>query len=141
MEKTLAMIKPDAIEMNATGEIIKMIEEKNFKIKAMKMTRLTKKTAGEFYSIHKDKPFFESLVKFMISGPVIAMILEGEDVIKKYRELMGATDFKKAEQGTIRKKFGTAIEKNAVHGSDSEENAKKEIAFYFSVQEQLSING
>ncbi|MGM0418311.1 MAG: nucleoside-diphosphate kinase [Thermodesulfobacteriota bacterium] len=139
MKKTLAMIKPDAIEMNATGEIIKMIEEKNFKIKAMKMTRLSKKTAEEFYSIHKDKPFFESLVEFMISGPVIALILEGENVIINYRNLMGATDFKKADQGTIRKKFGTAIEKNAVHGSDSEENAQKEIAFFFSVQEQLKI--
>lgn len=135
---TLGMIKPDAIEQNVIGEIIKMIEDKNIKIKAIKMTRMTKEVAEEFYRVHDDKPFFDSLVEFMISGPVIPMILEGENVIENYRKLMGATDFKNADEGTIRKRFGTAIEKNAVHGSDSPENAVNEIAFFFSKEEQIN---
>ncbi|MDY0362458.1 MAG: nucleoside-diphosphate kinase [Desulforegulaceae bacterium] len=138
-EKTLGMIKPDAVEKNAIGEIISMIENKNIKIKAVKMTRLTKKSAEEFYFVHKGRPFFNDLVKFMISGPVIPMILEGENVIIEYRNLMGSTNFTKAEEGTIRKKFGSAMEKNAVHGSDSPENAQKEISFFFSAHEELLI--
>ncbi|MGE4520844.1 MAG: nucleoside-diphosphate kinase [Desulfobacteraceae bacterium] len=139
IEKTLGMIKPDAVEKNAAGQIISMIESKNIKIRAIKMTRLTKKSAEEFYLIHKGKPFFDQLIEFMTSGPVIPMVLEGENVISEYRKLMGATDFTKAEEGTIRKKFGTAMEKNAVHGSDSPENAEKEISFFFSTHEELSI--
>lgn len=138
-EKTLGMIKPDAVAKNAVGEIISMIEKQNIKIKALKMTRLTKKSAEEFYMVHKGKPFFDQLVEFMTSGPVIPMILEGENVILNYRELMGATDYTKAKEGTIRKKFGTAMEKNAVHGSDSLENAHKEISFFFSTHEELGI--
>ncbi|MDY0132698.1 MAG: nucleoside-diphosphate kinase [Desulforegulaceae bacterium] len=138
-EKTLGMIKPDAVEKNAIGKIISMIEDESIKIKAIKMTRLTKKSAEEFYSVHKEKPFFSQLVEFMTSGPVVPMILEGENVIQKYRELMGETDFTKAKKGTIRKNFGSAMEKNAVHGSDSPENAKKEISFFFSTQEELGI--
>lgn len=139
MEKTLGMIKPDAVEANVVGEIIKMIEANDIKVKNIKMTQLTKKSAQAFYDVHQDKPFFDSLVDFMISGPVIPMILEGENVIAKYRELMGATDFKNAKEGTIRKKFATAIEKNAVHGSDSLENAKREINFFFSTEEQVNL--
>ncbi len=138
-ERTLGMIKPDVIMQNVSGEIIKMIEENGITIKNLKKTRMTKKTAEAFYEIHKDKSFFDSLVEFMISGPVIPMILEGENVIKNYRKLMGATDYRKAEENTIRKKFGTAMEKNAVHGSDSPENADKEISFFFSKEEQLLI--
>ena len=140
IQQTLGMIKPDAINKNIIGEIIKMIEEKEIKIKAIKMTKMTKKTAESFYSIHKGKPFFESLVDFMISGSVIPMILEGEDVIARYRELMGATDFKKADKNTIRHRFGTTIEKNAVHGSDSIENAEIEINFFFSKEEQIALD-
>lgn len=138
-QKTLGMIKPDAVEKNAIGEIIAMIENKNIKIRAIKMTRLTKKSAEEFYSVHKGKPFFNDLVDFMTSGPVVPMILEGENVITEYRKLMGSTDFTRAEEGTIRKKFGSAMEKNAVHGSDSPENAKNEISFFFSAHEELGI--
>lgn len=137
-QKTLGMIKPDAVKANVVGEIIKMIEDKGIKIKAMKMTKMTKKVAKEFYNVHADKPFYDSLVDFMISGPVIPMILEGENVIENYRKLMGATDFNKADDGTIRKRFGTAIEKNAVHGSDSKENAAIETAFFFSKEDQIN---
>lgn len=138
-ELTLGIIKPDAVSKNKIGEIIKMIEDSGLKIKAMKVTRLTKKTAQEFYSVHKERPFFDSLVDFMIQGPVVPMILEGENAIAEYRKLMGATDFTQAEEGTIRKKYATSIESNAVHGSDSSENAEIEMRFFFSGEEAINI--
>ena len=138
-ELTLGIIKPDAVSKNKIGEIIKMIEDSGLKIKAMKVTRLTKKTAQEFYSVHKERPFFDSLVDFKIQDPVVPMILEGENAIAEYRKLMGATDFTKAEEGTIRKKYATSIESNAVHGSDSSENAEIEMRFFFSGEEAINI--
>lgn len=135
MEQTLAIIKPDAVAINAKGEIIKRIEMKGFKIKAMKMLRLSREMAEEFYDVHRGKPFYDELNSFMISGPIIAMVLEKENAIKDWRELMGATDFRKADAGTIRRDFGSAMEKNAVHGSDASETAAKEISFFFSMLE------
>lgn len=135
MEQTFAIIKPDAVEINATGEIIKRIQSNGFKIKAMKMLRLSREMAEEFYDVHRGKPFYDELNSFMISGPIVAMVLEKENAIKDWRELMGATDFRKAAEGTIRRDFGSAMEKNAVHGSDAPETAAKEISFFFSSME------
>jgi nucleoside-diphosphate kinase len=136
-EQTLSIIKPDAVERNLIGEILKRIEEAGLKIKALKMLHLTKKQAEGFYEVHKEKPFFDSLTDYMSSGPVVVAVLEGEDAIKRYRELMGATNPKEAKEGTIRKDFALDIEKNSVHGSDSEENAKKEISYFFNRLEVL----
>lgn len=136
---TLGIIKPDAVKQNVIGEIIKMIEESGIKVKALKLTKLTRETASEFYLVHRDRTFFDSLVEFMISGPIVPMVLEGENVIEKYRKLMGATDHTKADKGTIREKFGTAMEKNAVHGSDSPENAEIEIGFFFTKEELIKV--
>ncbi|WP_027358588.1 nucleoside-diphosphate kinase [Desulforegula conservatrix] len=135
MQKTLALIKPDAVAINATGEIIKRIQTKGFRIKAMKMTRLSLEIAEDFYDVHKGKPFYDDLNSFMISGPIVAMVLEKENAIKAWRDLMGATNFKEAAEGTIRKDFGSAMEKNAVHGSDAPETAAREISFFFSKME------
>lgn len=135
MEQTFAIIKPDAVKINATGEIIKRIQSNGFKIKAMKMLRLSREMAEEFYDVHRGKPFYDELNSFMISGPIVAMVLEKENAIKDWRELMGATDFRKAAEGTIRRDFGSAMEKNAVHGSDAPETAAKEISFFFSRME------
>lgn len=135
MEQTFAIIKPDAVEINATGEIIKRIQSNGFKIKAMKMLRLSREMAEEFYDVHRGKPFYDELNSFMISGPIVAMVLEKENAIKDWRDLMGATDFRKAAEGTIRRDFGSAMEKNAVHGSDAPETAAKEISFFFSSME------
>ncbi len=132
MERTLAIIKPDAVSKKVVGKIIQRIEEEGIKIVAMKMIKMTKEQAKGFYHVHKEKPFFESLTDFMSSGPCIVMVLEGEDVIERYRRLMGETDSKKAKPGTIRREFGTDIEKNAVHGSDSKESADFEIRYFFS---------
>ncbi len=132
MERTLSIIKPDGVARGIIGEIIKRLEDNKIKIIAMKMLRMTKAQAEGFYAVHKERPFFESLTDFMTSGPVVAMVLEGENVIEKYRELMGATDFKDAAEGTIRKDFATDIEKNVVHGSDSPETAAFEIGYFFN---------
>lgn len=137
MEQTLSIIKPDAVAKNKIGEILAMIEANGLKIIAAKLMRLTKQKAEEFYSVHKGKPFYDSLVNFMISGPIFVSILEGEEAIAKYRKLMGPTDFKKAEKNTIRARFATDIEKNAVHGSDSKESAKNEIFCIFKPDEIL----
>lgn len=137
MEQTLAIIKPDAVEANAKGEIIKRIEKKGFKIKAMKMLRLTMESSEAFYDVHRGKPFYDALNSFMTSGPVVAMVLERDNAIKEWRNLMGATDFRQAAEGTIRRDFGSAMEKNAVHGSDSPETAASEIAFFFSRLEMV----
>jgi nucleoside-diphosphate kinase len=131
IERTLAIIKPDAVSRHLTGEIIKRYEQQGFKILAMKMIKITKAQAEGFYFVHKKRPFFESLANFMAGGPVVVMVLEGEDVIKRYRELMGATHPKEAAPGTIRRDFGTDIEHNVVHGSDSRESAEFEIGFFF----------
>jgi len=132
MERTLSIIKPDGVARGIIGEVIKRLEDNKIKIIAMKMLRMTKAQAEGFYAVHKERPFFESLTDFMTSGPIVAMVLEGENVIDKYRELMGATDYKEAADGTIRKDFATDIEKNVVHGSDSPETADFEIGYFFN---------
>ena len=131
-EKTLSIIKPDATSRNITGEINSIIEKSGLCIVAQKRLKLNKETAGKFYEVHKDRPFFNDLVDFMISGPVIAQVLRGENAVKLNRDIMGATNPKEAEKGTIRNEFAESIEANSVHGSDSLENAKYEIAFFFA---------
>ncbi len=133
--RTLVLLKPDAGERNLVGEIISRFEKKGFKIVAMKRLKLSEEQAREFYSVHKGKHFYESLVSYIISGPVLALVLEGDNIISQVRELMGSTDPRKAAEGTIRKDFGISIEKNTVHGSDSEESAAKEIPIIFSEDE------
>ena len=137
MERTLAIIKPDAIQRGLVGEVIKRIEAEGFKIIKLKMFKLSKKEAEGFYQVHRDKPFFDSLTDFMSSGPCIVMVLEGDGVIERWRKVMGATDYRKAEEGTIRRQYATDIEKNIVHGSDSEESAAFEIGYFFSGLELL----
>ena len=132
MERTLSIIKPDGVQRKLIGEVVKRLEQKNLKIVAMKMLHMTKKQAQGFYDVHRQRPFFESLTDFMSSGPAIVMVLEGDNAIARYRELMGATDFKEAAEGTIRKEFATDIEKNVVHGSDSPETASFEISYFFN---------
>ena len=131
-EKTLSIIKPDATSRNITGEINSIIEKSGLCIVAQKRLKLNKETAGKFYEVHKDRPFFNDLVNFMASGPVVVQVLEGNNAISLYRKVMGATNPEEAEIGTIRKEFALSIEANSVHGSDSIENAVKEIAFFFS---------
>lgn len=131
MERTLSIIKPDAVHDNVIGKIDAQIEAAGLSIVAVKMTRLSKKQAGDFYEVHKDKGFYDYLIAFMTSGPAIVQVLEGEDAIKKYRKVMGATMFGEAEPGTIRANFATSNAHNAVHGSDSVENAQREIGFFF----------
>ena len=132
LKKTLSIIKPDAIDSKFQGKILDFLEDKGFKIIAQKKIKLTKSQAEAFYEIHKDKPFFNELVEFMISGEISVQVLESEDAISYYRKVMGNTDPNKADEGTIRKLYGTNIQCNAVHGSDSEENANNEISFFFS---------
>lgn len=131
-QRTLSIIKPDGVARNLIGEVVRRLEAADIKIMAMKMIKITKEQAKGFYRVHEGKPFYESVTDFMSSGPSVVMVLEGENVIKKYRNLMGATNYKEAEEGTIRREFATDIEKNVVHGSDSEENAHFEIGFFFS---------
>ena len=132
MERTLSIIKPDGVSRGLIGEVIKRFEANGIKIVAMKMVQLTLKDAQAFYAVHKERPFFGSLTDFMTSGPIVPMILEGENVIEKNRTLMGATNYKDAAEGTIRRDFATDIEKNIVHGSDSPETAAVEMAFFFN---------
>jgi nucleoside-diphosphate kinase len=134
MEKnlTFAMIKPDAVEKNAIGAILKMINDAGFVIKAMKYTRLEASQASMFYEVHKGKPFYDGLVEFMSSGPIVAMILEKENAVEEFRTLIGSTNPENAAPGTIRRLFATNVQKNAVHGSDSDENANIESDFFFS---------
>jgi nucleoside-diphosphate kinase len=136
-ERTLSIIKPDGVSRNLIGEVILRLEKANLKLLALKMIRMTKEQAKGFYKVHEGKPFFESLTDFMSSGPCVVMALEGEDAIKRYRELMGATNYEEAEEGTIRREFATDIEKNVVHGSDSPENADYEINYFFNVLETV----
>ncbi|MEN8116780.1 MAG: nucleoside-diphosphate kinase [Bacteroidota bacterium] len=129
---TFTMIKPEAFRRNNSGAILKMICDAGFSIKAMKLTSLTKEQAGDFYAVHKGKPFYETLVEFMSSGPIIAAILEKENAIEDYRTLIGATNPEKAADGTVRKLYASNMQQNAVHGSDSDENANIEADFFFS---------
>ena len=131
MNRTFSIIKPDATKRNITGSINKIIEENNLNIVAQKRIKLSKERAQGFYAIHKEKPFFNDLIEYMTSGPVIVQVLEGQNAVLSNRKLMGATDPKQAEENTIRKLYGISIDKNSVHGSDSIENAKKEIDFFF----------
>ncbi len=135
LERTLGIIKPDSVAGGHTGEILAMIEAAGFRILGMRMTRLSKLQAEGFYAVHREKPFFASLVEFMTEGPVVVLALERENAIKAWRDLMGATNPAKADEGTIRKKFGTAIDRNAAHGSDAPETAAYEVAFFFSGSE------
>ena len=135
IEKTLSIIKPDATSRNITGQVNSIIEKSGLKIIGQKRIKLTKETAGKFYEVHKERPFFQDLVSFMVSGPVIVQVLQGENAVALYRKVMGATNPQEAEVGTIRKEFALSIEANSVHGSDSIENAKKEISFFFSETE------
>ena len=137
VEKTLAIIKPDGVARNFIGDVIHRIEASGLQIKALKMLHLSKTQAEGFYAVHKERPFFASLTTFMSEGPVVLMILGGEDAIKRWRDLMGATDPAKAAAGTIRKDFGQSIERNTTHGSDAPETAAFETAYFFS---QLETN-
>ena len=137
MQRTFSIIKPDAVKRNLIGHINQMIESADLKILASKKTYLTKNQAQIFYEVHKERPFFDSLVKYMTSGPVQVQVLEGKDAVIKYRKIMGATNPDEAEEGTIRKQYAESIEANSVHGSDSEENAKIEISFFFSGSELI----
>ncbi len=136
-ERTFAIIKPDAVAAGHAGEIIAIIEQNGFKILGLRMTRLTEKQAQGFYAVHREKGFFAGLVKFMTEGPIIVMALEREDAIRKWREVMGATNPANAAEGTIRKRFAANVERNCVHGSDAPETAAVEIPFFFSTAELL----
>ena len=137
MERTFAIIKPDAVERNLIGKILERIESNGFKIAGMKKTQLSQKEAKGFYYVHKERPFFDSLTEFMCSGPVVLLVLEKENAITAWRELMGATNPEDAKEGTIRKDFALSIEKNSTHGSDSAENAADELSYFFSETEIL----
>lgn len=138
MQRTLSIVKPDGVRKQVIGKVVSLFEEKGIKVVGMKMLSLTREKAMGFYRVHKDRPFFGSLTTFMSSGPVVVMVLEGEDAINKVRTIMGATDPKKADKGTIRNMFASDIEQNIVHGSDSPESAATEIPYFFS---EMEING
>jgi len=131
MERTLAIIKPDAVERRLVGKILARIEEAGFTVRAMRLQHLTKREAEGFYAVHRERPFFPSLTDFMSSGPCVLLALEAPDAIKKWRALMGATDPAKADAGTLRKEFGSSIERNATHGSDAPETAAFELGYFF----------
>ena len=135
MERTFAIIKPDAVAKRHAGNILQRIEEAGFQIRAMKMMRLTHAEAAGFYAVHRDRPFFMGLVEFMSSGPIVAVVLEAPDAVKKWRTLMGATDPAKADSGTIRKEFASSIGENATHGSDAPDTAAFEIGYFFAGME------
>jgi nucleoside-diphosphate kinase len=136
-ERTLGIIKPDGVARRLIGQVLERLEKAELEIAALKMIKLSKDQAKGFYRVHEGKPFYESVTDFMSSGPCVVMILEGENAIERYRTLMGATDHRKAAEGTIRKDFATDIEKNVVHGSDSRETAEVEIRFFFSTLEMV----
>ena len=138
VERTLTILKPDCVRNNLIGQVTRRIQEAGFRIVAMKMTRLTKDTAGGFYAVHKERPFFDELVEFMSSGPCVPMILEKENAIEDFREFIGATDPSEAEEGTIRADFADSVGENIIHGSDSVENGKKEAAYFFSEAEVVA---
>ena len=137
LEQTLSMIKPDGVQRGLIGEVLGRFEKAGLKIKAMKMLHLSKAQARQFYAVHQERPFYDSLTKFMSSGPIVAMILEGENAIQVNRDLMGATDYRQAVPGTIRADFARDIEANLVHGSDAPDTATVEIAFFFNALERV----
>ena len=137
LQRTFAIIKPDAVAKGHTGAILSMIEQTGFRLIGLKMRRITKNEAEAFYAVHRERPFFNGLVTFMTEGPVVVMVLEREDAIAKWRDLMGATNPANAAEGTIRKKFAENIERNSVHGSDAPETASQEIPFFFGTAELL----
>ena len=137
VERTLAIIKPDAVSRSVAGEILSLIEQNGFRVRGMKMLRLSRAAAEGFYAVHRGKPFFAGLIDFMTEGPVIVMALEREDAIAKWREVMGATNPANAAEGTIRRRFGTAVDRNCTHGSDAPETARAEIAWFFAETELL----
>ncbi len=139
IERTFSIIKPDAVAKNVIGPVIAKLEAAGLRVIASKMVRLTELQARAFYAVHKDRPFYTDLVKFMTEGPVIVQVLEGENAVARNREVMGATNPEKADPGTIRKEFATNIERNAVHGSDAPDTAQAEIAFFFSTAELTSL--
>ena len=132
IERTFGIVKPDAVEKSAVGGVIEMIEKAGLKIVGLRLVKLSDAQARAFYDVHKERPFFPDLVRFMTSGPAVVMAIEGEEAVARYREVMGPTDSKKAPPGTIRNKYGTNIERNAVHGSDGPDTAKAEVAFFFA---------
>jgi nucleoside-diphosphate kinase len=138
MQMTLAILKPDSVEAGSAGKILAHLEGEGFKIRGIKMLRLSQSQAQAFYEVHKERPFYGSLVEFMTSGPVMPVALEREDAVSHLRKTMGATDVAKAEEGTVRKLYGTSIERNAIHGSDSPENAAIELSFFFSRAELIA---
>jgi len=138
VERTLTILKPDCVRKELIGEVTRRIQEAGFCIVAMKMTRLTKDTAGGFYAVHKERPFYDELCEFMSSGPCVPMILEKENAIEDFREFIGATDPNEAEEGTVRADFADSVGENIIHGSDSVENGKKEASFFFSEQEVVA---
>jgi nucleoside-diphosphate kinase len=138
MERTLSIIKPDGVARGLIGEVIKRLEADNLRVIAMKMVHMTKAQAKGFYAVHKDRPFYDSLTDFMCSGPIVVMILEGDQAIARYRTLMGATNYKEADPGTLRADFATDIEKNVVHGSDAPETAEFEMNYFFNRFEKMS---
>lgn len=137
-ERTLAIIKPDAVKKRVIGDIIRRYEGAGLQPIEMKMLTLSKKEAEEFYAVHRERPFFDSLTSFMARGPIVVLVLEGEEAVRRYRDLMGATDPAKAESGTIRAVHGTSIEENAVHGSDSSETSKFEVGYFFPKMDRNS---
>ena len=137
-ERTFSIIKPDAVERNKIGEITAMLENAGLRVIASKRLKLDQAKASQFYEVHKERPFFQSLCDFMCSGPIVVQVLEGEDAVKRNREIMGATNPEEAADGTIRKKYAISLEKNSVHGSDSLENAKIEISHFFSEEDIIS---
>jgi len=137
VERTFSMIKPDAVAAGQVGEILAMIEQAGFKIVGLRMIRMTEKQAQGFYAVHREKPFFAGLVKFMTEGPILVMALEREDAVRKWREVMGATNPANAAEGTVRKRFASSIERNCVHGSDAPETAAVELGFFFSAADLL----
>jgi len=139
MERTLSIIKPDGVSGNLIGTVVERLEKEGLKVIAMKMIRMSKSDAKGFYKVHEGKAFYESVTDFMSSGPCVVMVLEGEGAIERYRKIMGATNFKEAEEGTIRREFATDHEKNVVHGSDSEQNALFEIGYFFSTLELVGL--
>jgi nucleoside-diphosphate kinase len=138
-QRTLAIVKPDAVAKNAIGKVVAMLEAGGLRVVAQKMVRLTAEQASEFYAVHRERPFYKDLCAFMTEGPVVVQVLEGENAIARNREVMGATDPSKADEGTIRKALGTNIERNACHGSDAPETARQEIAFFFSGAELAAL--
>ena len=137
-ERTFSIIKPDAVERNKIGEITAMLENAGLRVVASKRLKLDQAKASQFYEVHKERPFFQSLCDFMCSGPIVVQVLEGEDAVKRNREIMGATNPEDAAEGTIRKKYALSLEKNSIHGSDSLENAKIEISHFFSEEDIIS---